>query len=30
MRLSSTKDISETGMLRIFRQFSRIYKRGEK
>ena len=30
MRPSSTKDMRETGMLRIFRQFSRMYKRGER
>jgi len=27
---SSTKEIRETGMLREFRRFSRIYRRGER
>ena len=29
-KLSSTKEIRETGMLREFRHFSRIYRRGER
>jgi len=29
-KLSLTKEIRETGMLREFRRFSRIYRRGER